>query len=88
VFHRRRVRFDGPVFAVWGDRDRLVSPSHRSGVLTAFPKASIDVWAGMGHHPIRERFDDLLDLVKSALAAGRKKSGRRPRAVARRARAA
>jgi pimeloyl-ACP methyl ester carboxylesterase len=88
AFHRRRVRFDGPVFAVWGDRDRLVSASHRSGVLTAFPKASIDVWQGMGHHPIRERFDDLLDVVERALAAGRAKPRRRPRAVARRVRAA
>jgi pimeloyl-ACP methyl ester carboxylesterase len=88
AFHRRRVRFNGPVFAVWGDRDRLVSPSHRSGVLTAFPKASIDVWRGMGHHPMQERLDDLLDLVEHAVAAGRKKPARRPRAVARRACAA
>jgi pimeloyl-ACP methyl ester carboxylesterase len=88
AFHRRRVRFRGPVFAIWGDRDRLVPASHRHGVLRAFPKASIDVWHGMGHHPIRERFDDLLDVVERAVAAGRAKPARRPRAVARRARAA
>jgi pimeloyl-ACP methyl ester carboxylesterase len=88
AFHRRRVDFHGPVFAIWGDRDRLVSPSHRHGVLRAFPNASIDVWRGMGHHPMCERFDDLLDVVERALAAGRRKPRRPPRAVARRARAA
>jgi pimeloyl-ACP methyl ester carboxylesterase len=66
AFHRRRVRFDGPVFAVWGDRDRLVPLSHRDGVRAAFPQARIDVWPGMGHHPLRERFDDLLALITRA----------------------
>jgi pimeloyl-ACP methyl ester carboxylesterase len=66
-FHRRRVRFDGPVFAVWGDSDRLVPLSHRRGVSAALPQASIDVWEGMGHHPVRERFDDLLSLIASAM---------------------
>ena len=72
AFHRRRVRYDGPVFAVWGDRDRLVPLSHRTGVHTAFPQASIEVWRGMGHHPLRERFDDLRSLVTRAVAAGRR----------------
>lgn len=68
AFHRRRVRFDGPVYAVWGDRDRLVPPSHLRGVEAAFPHAHVDVWEDMGHHPLRERFDDLLALI--ARAAG------------------
>jgi pimeloyl-ACP methyl ester carboxylesterase len=63
AFHRRRVRYDGPVFVVWGDRDKLVPPSHRRGVLTAFPQALIQVWAGMGHHPPQERRDDLIRLI-------------------------
>jgi pimeloyl-ACP methyl ester carboxylesterase len=88
AFHRRRVRFRGPVFAIWGDRDRLVPASHRHGVLKAFPKASIDVWRGMGHHPLHERFDDLLGVVERAQAAGCAKPARRPRTAARRARAA
>lgn len=67
-FHRRRVGFDGPVYAVWGECDRLVPIAHRHGVKTAFPHAKIDVWEGMGHHPLRERLDDLLAMI--ARAAG------------------
>ena len=69
AFHRRRVRYGGPVFAVWGDRDRLVPVSHREGLRIAFPNATIDVWPGMGHHPTRERFDELLACVERAAAA-------------------
>jgi pimeloyl-ACP methyl ester carboxylesterase len=70
AFHRRRVKYEGPVYAVWGDRDRLVPMSHREGVLAAFPQASIDVWKGMGHHPARERMEDLIALVSQAAAPG------------------
>jgi pimeloyl-ACP methyl ester carboxylesterase len=70
AFQRRRVRYDGPVHAVWGDRDRLVPLSHRHGVRAAFPQARIHVWAGMGHHPLRERTDDLIELVQKAIAEG------------------
>jgi pimeloyl-ACP methyl ester carboxylesterase len=70
AFHRRRVRYGGPVYAVWGDRDRLVPPSHRHGVRAAFPRAQIELWAGMGHHPLAERFDDLIALISRAMRAG------------------
>ena len=72
AFHRRRVDYDGPVFAVWGDRDRLVPPAHRHGVQAAFPQARVELWAGMGHHPIAERFDRLVALISHAagLATG------------------
>jgi pimeloyl-ACP methyl ester carboxylesterase len=66
AFHRRRVDYDGPVFAVWGGRDRLVPVSHRRGVRVAFPHAHIDVWPEMGHHPLRERFEDLRELITRA----------------------
>ena len=69
AFHRRRVGYDGPVLAVWGDRDRLVPVSHRHGVKTAFPQARIQVWYGMGHHPLTERFDKLLAMVTKASTA-------------------
>ena len=72
AFHRRRVRYDGPVYAVWGDRDRLVPPSHREGVRVAFPHAQIDVWRGMGHDAPRERRDQLGELFEVAQAAGRR----------------
>jgi pimeloyl-ACP methyl ester carboxylesterase len=76
AFQRRRVPYDGPVHAVWGNRDRLVPLFHRRGVHTAFPQARIDVWKGMGHHPIRERTNDLIEVVQNAIAEGR--AQRRP----------
>jgi pimeloyl-ACP methyl ester carboxylesterase len=68
AFRQRGVRYDGPVHAVWGDRDLLVPLSHRHGVLAAFPQARIEVWKGMGHHPMRERLDDLIEIVQAAIA--------------------
>jgi pimeloyl-ACP methyl ester carboxylesterase len=65
---RRRMVYDGPVRAVWGDRDRLVPVSHSQGVRVAFPHAEIDVWKGMGHHPMRERIEDLVEVVQAAMA--------------------
>jgi hypothetical protein len=35
----------------------------------AFPHAHIHTWSGMGHHPLRERFDDLIELLGQARAA-------------------
>jgi pimeloyl-ACP methyl ester carboxylesterase len=72
---RRRVRYHGPVHAVWGDRDRLVPLSHRDGVLAAFPQARIHVWRGMGHHPMRERPADLVKVVERAVVEGRGDGG-------------
>jgi pimeloyl-ACP methyl ester carboxylesterase len=63
AFHRRRVRYDGPVHVIWGARDRLVSAQHRMGVRAALPQAQIELWEGMGHHPLRERFDELTRLI-------------------------
>jgi pimeloyl-ACP methyl ester carboxylesterase len=66
--HHEGARYDGPVEAVWGDRDRLVPSSHRRGLLAAYPQAHIQVLKGMGHHPIRERTDDLIEVVQTAIA--------------------
>jgi pimeloyl-ACP methyl ester carboxylesterase len=68
---RRRARYEGPVHAVWGDRDRLVPLSHRHAVLAAFPQAHIQVWPGMAHHPMRERADGLVAVVQEAIVEGR-----------------
>jgi len=65
AFHRRTVDYDGPVTVVWGDRDRLVPIAHLAGVATAFPHVDAQVWPGMGHHPQRERPDELLMLVET-----------------------
>ena len=69
AFHRRRVDYDGPVCAIWGDHDRLVPLSHRHGLRVAFPHARIDVWEGMGHDPLRERPDHVIAVLGAAAAA-------------------
>jgi pimeloyl-ACP methyl ester carboxylesterase len=66
AFHRRRVHYGGPVYAIWGDRDLLVPVSHRDGVRAAFPHARIVVWKGMGHLPARERMEDLIAVINRA----------------------
>ena len=65
----RRVAYRGPVAAVWGDRDRLVPPEHRHGLLAALPQARIQLWEDMGHHPAVERLDELVVLLASAAPA-------------------
>ena len=70
AFEHRRCRYDGPVHAVWGSRDRIVPRSHGDGVLAAFPQADIHVWPGMGHHHLRERLDHLIELIEQAMADG------------------
>jgi pimeloyl-ACP methyl ester carboxylesterase len=70
-FHRRALRYDGPVFAIWGDHDRLVPPSHSDAVRAALPQARVAIWDGMGHHPIRERFEDLIATIERAVGAAR-----------------
>jgi pimeloyl-ACP methyl ester carboxylesterase len=79
AFHHRRVRYDGPVDVVWGDRDRLVPPSHRHGVRKAFPHARIHLWHAIGHDLLRERFDDVSGLITQSL--GGAPSTRGPRLV-------
>ncbi|HWF73100.1 MAG TPA: alpha/beta hydrolase [Solirubrobacteraceae bacterium] len=77
AFHRRGIAYDGPVFAIWGDQDRLVPSSHRAGVKAALPQAHVDVWSGMGHHPIRERFEDLIAIIERAAGAADRRAQRR-----------
>jgi pimeloyl-ACP methyl ester carboxylesterase len=78
-FNRGRGRYPGPVQAVWGDRDLLVPASHSKGLRAAFPQARVDIWKGMGHHPTGERIDDLVEVVREAVAEGRGRS--RPAAL-------
>jgi pimeloyl-ACP methyl ester carboxylesterase len=66
AFYRRQVDYHGPVLALWGDRDRLVPPAHRDGVMTAFPQAQVSVWKRMGHHPQRERPSELAQFIQAA----------------------
>jgi pimeloyl-ACP methyl ester carboxylesterase len=71
AFHRRQVDYDGPVLALWGDRDRLVPLAHREGVMTAFPQAEVSVWNKMGHHPQRERPSELAGFIEAACGRAR-----------------
>lgn len=66
AFFRRRVAYDGPVTALWGDRDRLVPVRHADRVRTTFPQADVMVWEGMGHHPQRERIRPFCALIERA----------------------
>jgi pyruvate dehydrogenase E2 component (dihydrolipoamide acetyltransferase) len=54
-FPHRTLDFDGPVAALWGERDALVPVAHLRALRRALPQAHIEVWSGMGHHPQRER---------------------------------
>jgi pimeloyl-ACP methyl ester carboxylesterase len=71
AFHRRSLRYGGPVYGVWGDGDRLVPSAHARGLRTACGHAQVEIWPGMGHHATRERFERLVALVERATAAGR-----------------
>jgi pimeloyl-ACP methyl ester carboxylesterase len=79
---RRRIAYAGPVFAVWGENDRLVPVSHRHALRYAFPDAQIAVWSEMGHHPQHERPDDLWKFVERARPARRLTPVRRARRAA------
>ena len=71
AFYRRPLDYHGPVLALWGERDRLVPPAHRDGVMTAFPQAQVNVWKKMGHHPQRERPSELAQLIEVACTRDR-----------------
>lgn len=78
AFHRRRLRYSGPVVAVWGDRDRIVPHGHLAGVATAFPQVQGHVWPGMGHHHKQERPAALAELMERTCRA---LTGERPARV-------
>jgi pimeloyl-ACP methyl ester carboxylesterase len=72
AFFRREVAYGGPVLALWGSNDLVVSPSHADGLATALPQAEIMIWDGMGHHPQRERPADLARFVEHGAAQARR----------------
>jgi pimeloyl-ACP methyl ester carboxylesterase len=74
---RRQVRYDGPVYALWGEHDRLVPAAHAAGVRRAFPQAEVSVWAGMGHHPQHERPERLAAFVESCCQSPQPSARRR-----------
>jgi len=58
-FAHRPVRYNGPVSVLWGASDVLMPLSHAARVCEALPQTRLTVWEGMGHHPQRERPEQL-----------------------------
>jgi pimeloyl-ACP methyl ester carboxylesterase len=75
AFHRRGLRYDGPVWVLWGDQDALVPVGHVRGVCAALPQADVHVWPGMGHHPQRERPRELSAFVEAAALSCAREGG-------------
>ncbi len=80
AFFRRELAFAGPVAALWGARDALVDAAHAENVRRAVPHAHFEIWPVMGHHPERERPQDLSRFIERHAARGRRRAGgaRRP----------
>jgi pimeloyl-ACP methyl ester carboxylesterase len=70
-FAHRRVGYDGPVAALWGEHDALVPADHVAALRRALPQAHVEVWRGMGHHPQRERAEDLNAFIEVQAARAR-----------------
>lgn len=70
-FTKRPINFAGPVAALWGEHDALVSPAHAAALQRALPQAHIEVWDRMGHHPQRERPRSLARYIERHAARGR-----------------
>jgi pimeloyl-ACP methyl ester carboxylesterase len=81
AFFRRELAFSGPVAALWGDRDALVDPAHAANVRRCAPHAHIEIWRGMGHHPERERPQELSRFIERHAARGRRRASRARRAL-------
>src|SRR3954454_2082435 len=84
-FAHRPVRFDGPVAALWGEHDALVSRSHITALQAALPQAHVEVWDGMGHHPQRERPAQLARFIERHAARARRAARKRKPADLRKA---
>lgn len=82
-FTKRAIEFHGPVAALWGEHDGLVSLHHIEALRTALPQAHIEVWDGMGHHPQRERPRQLARFIERRAARARRSGKRRKQAEAR-----
>jgi pyruvate dehydrogenase E2 component (dihydrolipoamide acetyltransferase) len=64
AFAARTIDFAGPVAALWGEHDALVPREHIAALERALPQAHVEVWDGMGHHPQRERPQQLAEYIE------------------------
>lgn len=55
AFFKRRVKYDGPVRALFGAKDGLIPPAHIKGLKVGLPQSEVHLWADMGHHPQYEQ---------------------------------
>jgi pimeloyl-ACP methyl ester carboxylesterase len=72
--------FQGPVAALWGTHDALVPTTHARRLRQAIPRADVEFWPDMGHHPQRERPRALAHFIERTAAEA---SARRAARVAR-----
>jgi pimeloyl-ACP methyl ester carboxylesterase len=71
-FHNRNIGFSGPVAALWGQNDNLVPTAHADALRLALPQAHVEIWAGMGHHPQRERPTELSRFIELRASRARR----------------
>jgi pimeloyl-ACP methyl ester carboxylesterase len=53
-YTRRQLAYHGPVAALWGTKDALVSVDHVHALRASLPQTVVEVIRGMGHHPQTE----------------------------------
>jgi pimeloyl-ACP methyl ester carboxylesterase len=75
-FATRELDFEGPVAALWGEHDALVPVAHIDALRRCAPRAHVEVWRGMGHHPQLERAAQLAAFIETHAA---RRDRRRPR---------
>jgi pimeloyl-ACP methyl ester carboxylesterase len=69
-------RYAGPVTALWGERDRVVSPSHGRRLVAALPQAHVAVLDGADHHLVSDRRDAIVDAVRTGRTPRRARRSR------------
>jgi pimeloyl-ACP methyl ester carboxylesterase len=60
-----------PMLIVWGDRDKILPPSHFEAARRAFPNAATHLFADTGHMPQTERADEFAALLRDFLDQAR-----------------
>jgi pimeloyl-ACP methyl ester carboxylesterase len=57
-----------PMLIVWGDRDRILPPSHFEVARRTFPHAQAHLFRDTGHMPQTERADEFAELITTFVA--------------------
>ena len=68
---RRRIhRIQSPTLIVWGESDRLVSPSYAEDFRSQIKDARVTILPECGHQPMLEKRDEFVSLVAEFLEQG------------------